>query len=455
MATPHEQAVYVLRRALLDDGCVDLRWVLTDPRLPDEFLATFLDGADAATRVAVAGAAHDPRLLRALAGDDTVEVRLAVAANDATPGDIVAVLLSDSDPQVGEQAAAHEGAPVPPGALAGGDLTVREAYARNPAANRDTISTLARHGGIEERRRVAQNPATPLTSLEHLACDTNEMVRLAVAQNPAASDPIVEYLLNDEHVDVVLAVVPRVTNALCLHAMIAHPSLAVRCAVASHTTDEDALGVLAADRSAPVRREVALNDAAPAEVLSALVDDSSPDVRSAFASRSVVAVEVTRAMVDAPDWRLRAVAAQHQSLSDDDVRRLAADPAAAVRARIAARPLLPGDCLPVLLEQRSLVVEGALIANPACLAEAAGAVESARAAAASPHAASVAAPDRRGTRDSEFAGALSDSTLRELLRGLSDANDEAAPADWGDLSGVAEACLVALSNSGAAAESHR
>ena len=444
MADAREHAVVTLRRALLDDDCVDLRWVLSDGRLPRGFFATLLEAASASLRSAVACATTDVEVLRSLSADSTMEVRLAVAAHSATPGDVVAVLLSDTDPEVRELAAAHARAPSVASSTVRADAGIRDAYLQNIAPDIDLVAHLARSGVIEERRLVAANPSTPLASLEYLACDSDEMVRLAVAGNPSASLAIVEYLLNDPSVNVVLTVVPLVSSQRRLAAMTAHPEVAVRCAVASCATAEATALALSADRCAAVRSKVAQNPHTPPHVLADLVADPATEVRSTLAGRLDVPSDVVAAMSRAADWRLRAAAALHPLAGETDLRRLAADQSAAVRAAVAATSAVPDDTVPALLAEPSLRVREALAANPQCpqrvLADLSGSASLRDIVLANP-----SCPPTLIGADATPACLCDDPALRHLLRYAAGATGGDAGSLRHDAASVAEACLTMLS----------
>lgn len=149
----------------------------------------------------------------------------------------------------------------------------------------------------EERLNVAANPATPAVLLHRLveqpcpavlvtlarrqhhprvlrrlSMDTDPAVRLAVASNPATPTDVLSMLAGDDD--------PHVRDALCTNGTIA----GLFTAATDPTTSDDVLATIAAEPFTEMRRRVAGNPSAPANVVLKLAHDSSPHVRFAVAS---------------------------------------------------------------------------------------------------------------------------------------------------------------------------
>jgi hypothetical protein len=266
------------------------------------------------------------RRLQGLMAEDTVLLRLALAADRRSPAEVVTRLANDDD------------------------VNVRRGVAQNTATPGAVLARLASEDDADVRRRLAQNTATPANVLVRLAGDDDADVRCSVARNAATPVKVLARLADDDDADVRDAVAQNAATPVEVLARLAGDADAdVRGGVAQNAaTPLDLLARLALDDDTGVRHQVALHAATPADVLARLVrlvGDNNPAVRS-FMARNVTtpAEELTRLAGD-DDAVVRGMVASNVATSAELLARLAYDDDRSVRFMVALNPATPAAVL--------------------------------------------------------------------------------------------------------------
>ncbi|MFG1760852.1 hypothetical protein [Micromonospora echinofusca] len=248
------------------------------------------------------------------AGDDaaggSVDARLAVAQDPATPQMTLIDLASD------------------PSAV------VRKAVASRTDAPAQALRPLTRDRDRDVREAVARNPSTSIGNLMLLVKDADRWVRWAVAGNPACNESIRRVMAEapDKELRGLLAETRELEHELAAR-LADDVSPEVRERLATHTHDPDVITVLMADRTARVRKGLARNPRTTAAQRSALAQDPVVDVRVAL----VLAVE----------------------LDEADLRRLVDDRSVQVRMAMATSELVPPHIRQALGRDPDEMVAGA------------------------------------------------------------------------------------------------
>lgn len=151
----------------------------------------------------VAGNPNSPtELLRRLADDEELEVRLEVAKNSSTPLDLIlkfsgieefffSVASNNSCPtELLDDFAKHR------------DEEIKQAVAANPNCSLVLIKKWAKVKNESIRASVASNPNTPLQILQILASDSEAVVRMEVAANLNCPTDLLASLAKDSDSDV-------------------------------------------------------------------------------------------------------------------------------------------------------------------------------------------------------------------------------------------------------------
>ena len=295
----------------------DLRYVAAwHPRMPRGALRRLAGDESDEVRTAVARAEAAPApALEALASDPDVWVRATVASNPSAPQGVLEALLGDRFAAVRAAAAANESTPAALVAARARDRAIRvrcEVAARPVGA--DVLTVLAEDPKSKVRQAVAHNAHTPPEMLEQLAGDGCGEVRAAagyhrdtppvvlgalagdhywwvrdcVASNKSTPLRALSKLTSDEDPDVSFdaarnaAIGPRGLKTLA-----AHEHWAVRAGAALNpNTPQQLLEALAQDDDSDVRRCVCENDQTPQGVLDTLRRDPDYWVRAAAAAAS-------------------------------------------------------------------------------------------------------------------------------------------------------------------------
>ena len=243
-----------------------------------------VSGIPLAARWHLAGNANPTSaVLRLLAGDSDVEVRLKVAKNLATPPSSLGSLAAHPDPRTRAVAAKNSATPARAlSQLAGDpDKNVREAVATNEATPPNSLEFLIADQVEWVRMLAAENPSMPVTRLELLAKDPNDNLRYRVAINKSTSPQLLAVLANDSDDAVRYWVASNIAALPESLAFLAKDrNVSVRCAVAKNvTTPPETLAFLAEDSASMVRRALAENEATPTDLLAVLATDTNHEVR--------------------------------------------------------------------------------------------------------------------------------------------------------------------------------
>jgi hypothetical protein len=133
-------------------------------------------------------ASRDPVVLRALATEEGLAVRFAVACNPATPADVIDRLLEQSG-------------------RSDEYVDILEGVTRNPATPPERLAWLASLGARGDhhpdrykviRALVAMHPATTPDVLARLAVDRSDGVRKVLVRRPGCPRIVLEALARDE-----------------------------------------------------------------------------------------------------------------------------------------------------------------------------------------------------------------------------------------------------------------
>lgn len=346
-----------------------------------------------------------------LARHPHAEVRSAVAANEATPPDVLAMLITgeglpparrclvcdrEATPFVHDAHCPRPDCDLPPGAACDGShqSTVDELHERalrNPATPTEAVVGFADHPSMLLRWQLAARSDLPRRTCARLSADPFPAVRAELAQNPVLDEALMPALAADPYPEVRrgLALNPRVP--LGLLASLADtvkigPTLLPRIAAASPAEVEE----LAGSPHPVVRMLVAERRDLPAEIRDRLAADPAAKVLKSVARHPGLSEARLRAMVDRHGVRVLAkVAANPEAppaLLEDLARHRppvqkalcevagnsGATPAALLagladrRARrvAAAHPALPPTALVDLLDDDDCHVAEAAAANP-------------------------------------------------------------------------------------------
>jgi esterase/lipase superfamily enzyme len=150
----------------------------------------------------------------------------------------------------------------------------------------------------------------------------------------------------------------------------ADPDASVRAAVAEHpATPVDVLVTLAGDPSADVRRGVARNPGAPPELLARLAGDPDSHVRGRVARNAGTPADALSRLADDPATDVRWYLAQNPATPPEALARLAAGPAPDVRRQVARHPATTAEILIRLADEPGYGIGEVIARHPAAPAE--------------------------------------------------------------------------------------
>ncbi|MEU4066224.1 hypothetical protein AB0F25_28120 [Streptomyces wedmorensis] len=276
-----------------------------------------------------------------LARHPHAEVRRAVAANEATPPQVLAMLITGEGLSPAERCLVCEGEETP---------YAHDPYCPQPDCDlRSGASCAGSHESTlhELAEQALWNPATPIGALLGFADHPSSLLRCRLAARPDLPPETAARLAGDS--------IPG-----------------VRADLAENPTIDDALiRVLAADRGHDVQRRLAHNPHVPLDVLSDLaaatkigpsllpriaaaspseIEDlsrsSNPVMRMLLAERRDLPAETRNMLADDPDAKVVKSIARHPGLSETQLRSMVERHGARVVAKVAANPETP----PALLE---------------------------------------------------------------------------------------------------------
>ena len=224
---------------------------------------------------------------------------------------------------------------------------VRAAVAARPDAPAEALRPLTRDHDRTVREAVAKNPAASPASLQRLVGDADRWVRWAVASNPACDARVRQTMVkaHDKELRGLLAEMPALEPELAA-ILVDDASPEVRERLASHTGDPEVISALLRDRTARVRKGLAINERTTAGQRSILAQDPSPDVRAALVRAVQLGEADLRSMLDDRSVDVRrsmatsAVTPQHirQALENDADEMVAEDARRYRGSRAAAEP---------------------------------------------------------------------------------------------------------------------
>ena len=289
-----------------------------------------------------------PEVVRQLAADDDVQVRLRIA--DRKDLDTETCRRLTHDPSE----------------------VVRTAVARNPNLSEEGQLRIVELGDLNACGMLAANKGAGAAALEILCKAEHPAVRFAVAGNPNSPQTAIDVLAKGSDERIQLRVVKRsdLTDGQ-VTALAGSQSATVRAAVAHRqAVPEAVLLALAGDSAVEVQANL-LNchshRLTPALVLK-LAGSAFPETRKTLAGLSSIHKfpEVVARLAADPKHHVRLNLAKARSLSDEALLTLGKDRAAAVRFAVAARPDAPEAALDLLAKSAEQRTRLAVARNPAC-----------------------------------------------------------------------------------------
>lgn len=412
--------------ALLDQGAGDPRWarfLAGDPDLahreklaacsglPADVVKTLAADPDMGVVAELALWTTSAPTAGSLARHPHARVRRSAAANEATPPDALAALLTgqglppagrcevcdqEATPFVHERECPRPDCTLPPGASCDGSHEsavhdIRQAALENPATPAEAAVGFADHPSMLLRWALAARSDLPAAVYRTLAADPAPGIRADVAGNPAIDDALMRSLADDSDPDVRrgLAHNPRVPlDVLTRLAGTARIGATLLPRMAAATPAE--VRGLARSSSAPARMLLARRRDLPPEIRDRLADDPDAKVVKSVASHPGLTDARLRAMVDRHGVRvLVGVAAnpdaspallehlvRHEPPVPKAFREIARHPNASSRVLLACladgrarpvaagRPALPAPVVVELLDDADPCVVEAAAANP-------------------------------------------------------------------------------------------
>ncbi|WP_345672782.1 hypothetical protein, partial [Streptomyces phyllanthi] len=276
-----------------------------------------------------------------LARHPHAEVRRAVAANEATPPDVLAALISgeglpparhclvcdrEEPPFTHDPHCPRPDCDLPPGASCDGshESTVHSlllAALQNPATPAEAVVGFADHPSMLVRRLLAARPGLPPEVFARLAADPLPGVRADLAENPAIDEALMRTLAGDDD--------HEVRRGLAHNP---HVPLDVLARLATVTR----IGTTLLPRIA----------SAAAFEVEELAQSPNPAARMLLAQRRDLPAGIRDLLADDPDAKVVKSIAPHPGLSEARLRTMVDRHGVHVIAKVAANP----DATPPLLE---------------------------------------------------------------------------------------------------------
>ncbi|MFF9090595.1 hypothetical protein ACF1BE_30235 [Streptomyces sp. NPDC014991] len=309
------------------------------PGLPDDVRETLAADPDVHVVAELASRTTADQAAR-LARHPHAEVRRAVAANEATPPEVLAMLVtgeglppverclvcdSEETPYTHDRQCPRLDCDLRAGASCDGshESTVHETAEealRNPATPVESLLRFAEHPSMLLRSELAARPDLPPKVAARLAGDPASGVRADLAENPAISEAVLRVLAADRGHDVQRRTAhnPRVPL--------------------------DVLSRLAATVRIGPTLLPRIAAATPAEVAQ-LSTSSDPTVRMLLAARRDLPAEIRDALAADPDAKVVKSIARHPGLSETQLRAMVERHGVRVAAGVAANPDAPAALL--------------------------------------------------------------------------------------------------------------
>ncbi|MYV61901.1 hypothetical protein GTW37_23340 [Streptomyces sp. SID4931] len=341
--------------ALLNEGSGDLEWarlfaedsdaecrekLAACPGLPADIQAMLADDLDVRVVAELALWATADVAAR-LAWHPHAEVRRAVAANEATPPEVLAMLITGEGLPPAERCSVCDTEETPfvhdpqcprldcdlwPGASCDGSHEstadeMAEQALRNPATPVEALLRFVEHRSTLLRSRLAARPGLPPLVGMRLTGDSVPRVRAELAENPTIDDVLIRALAADRGHDVQRRLAYNLRVPL------------------------DVLVGLAATVRVGSALLPRIAAASPVEV-EELSRSSNPVVRMLLAERRDLPPEIRDVLAADLDAKVAKSIAPHPGLSEDQLRTMVSRHGVRVVAKVAANP----DASPALLE---------------------------------------------------------------------------------------------------------
>lgn len=293
-----------------------------------------------------------------LAADPVVGHREKLAACPGLPADVVETLAADTDVQVVAELALWAAEPEVAARLAGHPhAEVRRAVAANEATPADVLAALVVGEGLPPARRclVCDREDPPFTHGPDCArtdCDLRPGASCDGSHDSTAHDMLRAALANPA------------TPAEAVAGFADHPSMLLRRALAARTDlPPEAYARLAEDSVSGVRADLAGNSAIDETLIRALADDADTDVRRALAHNPRVPLDVLAQLV--ATTRIGVLLLPRiASATAAEIEELARSPYAAVRMLLARRRDLPDAIRDALADDPDAKVVQAVAPHP-------------------------------------------------------------------------------------------
>lgn len=281
-----------------------------------------------------------PDMATRLAGHPHAEVRRAVAANEATPPDVLAALIGEglppprrclvcdreASPFTHEPQCPRPDCDLPPGASCDGShestmCEIQEAALRNPGTPTEAVVGFVDHPSMLLRWTLAARPNLPAEVYRRLAADPVPGVRADLAGNPAIDVALMRILADDRDHGV-------------RRGLTGNPYVPLDVLV--HLADDTRIGATLLPRIAA---------ASPGEIRQ-LAQSPNPAVRMLVGQRRDLPPEIRDALAGDVDAKVAKSVAPHPGLTEVQLRAMVDRHGVRVLAKVAANP----DASPALLE---------------------------------------------------------------------------------------------------------
>ncbi len=310
----------LLRRIALDSSAAVRIAVITHPSTSAPVVEALADDDESMVRARVARYGRlSPRVMRRLARDFDEGVRIAVATNPRTPGYVLHALSQDRIAAV-RRATVH-GVGTPDGYLISKleddrAVTVREAVGYW-STHHHVLHSLARDSRASVRDAVARNPRAPRDVLDLLATDDCDRVRYAVAFNESTPQESLRALAADDDSHWVRrsvaanAAAPADLLVKLFESRGSDTGDWIKYSIAGNPgAPSELLRALAADDTCGIRGALADNTSAPADVIEKLARTDDCWLRERLAHNRAAPCTVLAALAGDPDRRVRVAAAR-------------------------------------------------------------------------------------------------------------------------------------------------
>ncbi|MDH6212991.1 hypothetical protein [Streptomyces pseudovenezuelae] len=327
--------------------------------------------------------AGSPEWARPFAADPDVERREKLAACSGLPAEVVEALAADPDVRVVAELARWTTADVAAGLAEHPHAEVRRAVAANEATPPDVLAALITGEGLPPARRclVYDREATPFVHDPH--CERPDCDLLPGASCDGSHESSV-------HQVQVAALRNPATPAEAVVGFVDHPSMILRWTLAARSDlPPEVYGRLAADPVPGVRADLAGNPAIEEALIRTLADDGGHDVRRSLAHNRHVPLDVlvhlagatkigatllpriaaaspaeVQELARSPHPAAHMLVAQRRDLRPEFRDALAADPDAKVVKSVAPHPGLSEAQLRAMVDRHGVRVLAKVATNP-------------------------------------------------------------------------------------------